>query len=217
MLDALDLDRINVSDEVKATVIRRYREGATLREIGRETAVCRQTAAKIVRAAKLDVVTREDRARQRALDLPIDVIAREYLAGVSAKSLARRYGTEPGAIHRRLEAAGVELRGQSEALRQRMQRLTPEQRRIHMRPAQAAIRGHQRPTEELVRRASTREGRGDLASVGEHRLREMLLARGVETIPQQAIGPYNCDLGAFPVAVEVYGGYWHWTGRHLAR
>src|SRR5690606_21844214 len=33
----------------------------------------------------------------------------------------------------------------------------------------------------------------------------------------QAVGPYNADLGAFPVAVEVFGGHWHSHGRHAER
>jgi hypothetical protein len=45
----------------------------------------------------------------------------------------------------------------------------------------------------------------------------MLEERGVSCIQQQAIGPYNCDLGAFPVAVEIFGGNWHFSGAHLAR
>src|SRR5690606_37643437 len=32
-----------------------------------------------------------------------------------------------------------------------------------------------------------------------------------------AIGPYNCDLAVHPVAVEVFGGGWHWHGAHYAR
>jgi hypothetical protein len=44
----------------------------------------------------------------------------------------------------------------------------------------------------------------------------MLQDRGIPTIAQQAIGPYNCDLGAYPVAVEVFGGGWHWYGDHVA-
>lgn len=33
----------------------------------------------------------------------------------------------------------------------------------------------------------------------------MLSDRGIKTIPQKAIGSYNCDLAAFPVVVEVFG------------
>lgn len=40
---------------------------------------------------------------------------------------------------------------------------------------------------------------------------------GVETTLQKAIGPYNADLAAYPVAVEIFGGNWHARGRHAAR
>ena len=44
-----------------------------------------------------------------------------------------------------------------------------------------------------------------------------LLIEASQPTPQHAIGPYNCDLGAYPVAVEIFGGNWHWSGRHLLR
>ena len=46
---------------------------------------------------------------------------------------------------------------------------------------------------------------------------ESLRAYGVKPIPQLAIGPYNCDLACHPVAVEIFGGNRHFSGRHLAR
>jgi hypothetical protein len=40
----------------------------------------------------------------------------------------------------------------------------------------------------------------------------LLRQRGIFPIPQQAIGIYNCDLGCFPVAVEILGGDWMSAG-----
>jgi hypothetical protein len=37
----------------------------------------------------------------------------------------------------------------------------------------------------------------------------MLAERGIDSIAQRAIGVYNVDLAALPVAVEVLGGGWH--------
>ena len=45
----------------------------------------------------------------------------------------------------------------------------------------------------------------------------MLADRGIKTIPQFPIGRYNCDLATDSIAVEVWGGHWHWHGAHLAR
>jgi hypothetical protein len=51
----------------------------------------------------------------------------------------------------------------------------------------------------------------------EQLVQQMLAIRGVETVPQKAIGPYNADLGAEPVAVECFSGEWHRYGRHIDR
>ena len=45
----------------------------------------------------------------------------------------------------------------------------------------------------------------------------MLIERGLDVIPQKAIGPYNVDLASGTVAVEVFGGGWHGYGRHRRR
>jgi hypothetical protein len=34
---------------------------------------------------------------------------------------------------------------------------------------------------------------------------------------QKAVGPYNIDIAAKPIAVEIFGGHWHGSGRHVAR
>jgi len=36
---------------------------------------------------------------------------------------------------------------------------------------------------------------------------------GIDTIINKAIGPYNADIGAGSVAVEIFGGTWHGGGR----
>jgi len=65
--------------------------------------------------------------------------------------------------------------------------------------------------------AKGRQAKATHVSEIELELAGMLSERGIETTPQLAIGPYNCDLAARPVAVEVFGGHWHWHGHHLAR
>ena len=70
-------------------------------------------------------------------------------------------------------------------------------------------RGRHADFNELCRHALAKERFGKLTR-HELTLRDLLIERGIRTIPQQAIGPYNCDLGANPVAVLNHS---YWTSR----
>ena len=45
----------------------------------------------------------------------------------------------------------------------------------------------------------------------------MLSARGFQLKRQTAVGTYNCDFSFDSVAVEIWGGTWHFQKRKLAR
>jgi len=151
------------------------------------------------------------------LALPVCEIVALYRTGLSENALAKCFGVSRRAIAARLTAAGVVRRTQSEAERIKWSQMTPTQRRRQIRAAHAAKRGRAVSLETKCKHAITVEKRLLNISPKEIELRHMLLRRGIEVVPQKAIGPYNCDLAAAPVAVEVYGGNWHWYGRHLAR
>lgn len=144
-----------------------------------------------------------------------DVIAL-YRQGVSEIGLARRYKVSRSVIARVLRVASVERRTQSESERVKWAGMTPRQRRAQTAAAHAAVRGTHQPLEHRCRIALSIERVGRL-TIHEHRLYDLLERRKLSTIPQRAIGPYNCDLGAAPVAVEIWGGHWHWGGRHMRR
>lgn len=153
----------------------------------------------------------------KRLDIDIDDLVREYLAGRSQKELSDSLGVSRPAIRRRLVERGIEVRDPSEAERTKWQRMNPEVRARQVAAAHAAARGRRRTDADLCQRALTRQERGLGISGLEKRLASMLEERGLATVAQEAIGRYNCDLGAFPVAVEIWGGNWHWYGRHIAR
>ena len=149
--------------------------------------------------------------------LPIDEIAVRYLAGESENSLAQTFNVSRGAIRVRLRKADIELRDQTTA-NQLMSKQTPideHHRRISI--AQEATRGRKASLNELLRRAQTKERKPSNRSQAEILLETWLTERGVVSIPQQAIGKYNVDLGTYPVAVEIFGGTWHFTKNHVER
>ena len=147
----------------------------------------------------------------------IDDLVQSYTNGRSVLALSGEYGVSRRTITKRLAELGIVVRTNSEAHIRRWQRSTPDQRLSQVRAAQNVRRGSHEEIEVLIARAATRERRCLGASTLEQALQALLQARGIDTITQQAIGPYNCDLGASPVAVEVWGGDWHWTGRAAQR
>lgn len=79
------------------------------------------------------------------------------------------------------------------------------------------VKGHTWSMEVLDKRSITREIRKTHRSPAETKLSNWLHDLGVDTTPQKAIGPYNCDLATDSVAVEIFGGKWHGYGDHLSR
>lgn len=147
---------------------------------------------------------------------PEDLIQR-YLAGESANALAKRYGVSRGAVEHFLDRAGIPRRGPAEANRLLAAQRTPEERKRYAEAANAACRGKPQSFEHRCKIALAKERSQAHVSPDELLLQEWLRQRGIEATLQKAIGPYNADLAAYPVAVEIFGGNWHAYGRHATR
>jgi len=157
----------------------------------------------------------------RRIKLPVNKIVELYKGGMSENAIAKKFDVTRNVIRRRLESTDTHIRAQSEAETLKWSQMSESKRQHQVKAAHEAIEGRELSFEQKCKTAKTREQTaGDNpAIVSEHEtiLRRMLAVRGIDTIWQKAIGPYNCDLAATPVAVEVYGGGWHWHGRHVAR
>lgn len=161
------------------------------------------------------------RTGEGLVSLPVEQIVTAYLAGESESSLAKRYGTSRTVIRHRLAHAGIERRGRTAANRLMMATRSPEENRRNAEAAHAAARGGVQPLHRLEQRAIVREQLGwDAGNIGRG---EIVVARyleglGFSIVPQRAVGIYNVDLAVNEsVAIEVYGGGWHLTGRHAQR
>lgn len=148
-----------------------------------------------------------------------DEIVSRYTAGESGKAIA---GSLPGNLSRGfvvsvLEEAGIPVRGASDAERLKWQQMSPATRKNQVAAAHAAMRGRTLPFEEKCAQALGKEAKCPNQSGHERLMIDHLSALGLPVIPQKAIGPYNADIGAAPVAVEIYGGNFHAYGRHAAR
>ncbi len=150
--------------------------------------------------------------------LPTDDIVQAYLSGQPEYKIAQRYHVSRNVIKNRLLRAGVRRRTESEARRLCWQQMTPEQRRNQVKAAHEATKGRKVPLKTLKKIARTREKNAlKHCSKYELQFQKMLEERGIKTVLQKAVGPYNCDLAAYPVAVEIFGGGWHFHGRHALR
>ena len=162
------------------------------------------------------------RKRNRAgmftfLDLPIDSIVELYTSGESEKQIAKLFNVSRNVIRRRLVSQGIEIRPQSERIKLVWQGFSKERRIRQTEAAHKATKGKPMSWEAKCKHAKTIEKYPSNFSESELVLIKMLSERGIEAIHQKAIGPYNCDLAAYPIAVEIFGGNWHFFGHHAAR
>lgn len=151
------------------------------------------------------------------ITLPSAMMVQRYEAGESENAIAQSFGVARSVIRRCLREEGVTLRTNASANRLMMTQRTPEQHRAYTSRAHAANRGRPVRFEVLCRKAATLQRLERNVSPAERLLALWLRDRGIDAVPQFAIGPYNADLGTYPVAVEIYGGNWHTGGRHSSR
>jgi len=197
----------------ESSVIDFYNTGATIAEVGRKFCV---TDKVIVRILTENGITTENRKFIRGL--PFAEIASLYADGVGAAGVAKKFNISASVIIRLLRENGVHIRNASEQQQARMDRTPFHERQRLAEKANAAVRGVPKKRSESIKMARTSFLNGTRRSSPlETRLAEMLLERGIESLPQYPVGPYNCDLACPPVAVEVLGGKWHWHGEHRAR
>lgn len=154
------------------------------------------------------------RPGMRRCELMGDQILALYADGIGYKGVADRLGLGSTAVYRFLVANGIKIRNRSEQQKARMDRATPDEIAQLTSAAHKAATGRPQTWDERCKRAKTREGKIAGISQAEIDLREGLISYGLTVNIQTAIGAYNSDLTCGTVAVEVWGGGWHWYGEH---
>jgi very-short-patch-repair endonuclease len=149
----------------------------------------------------------------------IDDLCRLYQSGFLESDLAKRFNVAYQAIHSWLVKRDVPLRSLSEGHRIAAARASKEERARRSKAAHDAVRGKRQTLEHREKIALTREDRQISISPIEMTCARALRRAGFDCTPQKAIGPYNVDIAINepPVAVEIFGGGWHGSGRHAAR
>lgn len=159
---------------------------------------------------------RNGQGRFGYIDLPIDDIVNLYISGWSQKIIARKYNVSRSAILRRLKSMDINIRTQSETLRNLWGQMSQSERDHQVKAAHKATLGKPVTWERKCKHAKTIEKNPSNFSSLELKVQQMLLKRSIKTIHQKAIGAYNGDLAAYPVVVEIWSGNWHFTSHHLA-
>jgi very-short-patch-repair endonuclease len=150
-------------------------------------------------------------------DIPVNDVIRKYRSGWSKARIGNCYGGCYNVIRRILREQGVRTRTDSEVMKLRWQHATSKERRNLLEPMHKAVLGRKQTLQHLLKRAQGVERMRSNSSPAEFRLQKMLQRRRIQTTPQKAIGKYNCDLAAAPVAVEILGGYWYSQPTKLTR
>ena len=191
---AVPLDPAKVDDAIAL-----YQSGKTADEVSDALGIGKTSVYRALERHGL-------RARPRLRELDTAAIVTRYLAGESELALSRAFGIDRNGIRRRLLEAGISPRGRSAAMFTRMANTSPEDRKKLAQPSHDALRGTKRPFSQKVRRALTREAQGIGISPVEAQFSAALADRGLHTLPQLAVGPYNIDIAAPPVAASGMNG-----------
>jgi hypothetical protein len=191
---------------------RRYLAGESTPTLAKAYGCCIATIARLLSDAGVQLRSHAEAVRlAKGVTIDIEDIAHRHIAGESVNALAKSFGVSRPAIVRRLSAAGVPVRGSSDANRLRMQGLSPDQRRRLTSSANAAARtgnvsmadrdpGHERPTISSALRRCRKVGQGEAELI------DLIIARGIAVETQLPVYGYNLDIAVESVAVEVWWG-----------
>lgn len=200
-------------------IIKRYMGGESGEKIAASIGVSSGPVYRVIREAGVVRSVKEGRAISAANAPPpahaAEIVDR-YKAGQTQDQIAADLGITQATVSHWVIKAGVQ-RSRSETERRKWAGMTPETRAAQVASAHDAVRGLARSDEDLERRALSKERNQSHATSDERRMAAWMLSRGIQTIAQKAVGKYNVDLAAEPVAVELFGGGWHAHGDHRTR
>jgi transposase-like protein len=199
---------------------RAYEAGESVESIARRVGVSSNVVQRRFRAAGVQLRTsREVYQRRRGFrDSDVRPLHAEYLRGASSVDLAKRLGCHSSTLRNVFKRAGLPVRDARAAHIVHNAALPASERSRRAAAAHEAVRGVKHSAEQLRARALRREAAPPPMPSTERRVAGVLRRMGNALRYQRACGPYNIDLAiGDAIAVEVFGGGWHASGRHAAR
>lgn len=199
----------------------RYETVLSLKQVAQEFGISLSVLHRAARKAGFHIRSKSEAAKElamRSAAIDPDGIIALYNEGVGVRGIFNQCQIPIKVIESILRESGINLRNRSEQQYSRMKRTDFAARQKLAAAANAASRGRIATVEERCKMAATYEANGTRrASVYEDALADCFDIAGIGYVRQKAIGPYNCDFTIDAIAVEVFGGGWHWHGDHLAR
>ncbi|WP_373084514.1 hypothetical protein [Zhongshania sp.] len=192
-------------------LIHEYAKGRTVADLAREFGVSRKVIKRILQSSGVSTKS------NTALDLPDGEIIAMYTGGASENATANHFGISRNVVARILGENGIARRTQSEAESLKWSQMSDEARANQVEAAHKATTGRPLDESHRIAKAEDKAAKGGFDSPDEMALHDMLVRRGCRPELQRRVGVYNCDLTVHPVAVEVWGGGFHFFGRHAAR
>lgn len=199
------------TDPVKLqNAVQLYIKGCTVPEASRQSGVSKSVILRALQAHGIDRISKHERS---VAHIDRKEVERLHLEGIGVGGIAERLNSSPSPITKILHDLGHKPRNRTEQQFARMARTDSDARKKLVAKANEAARGRKASSQELVKRA---QARSRIVSAYETKLAAALRDRGVAFSTQTPIGPYNCDFTIGSIAVEVWGGGWHFTGNHAA-
>lgn len=144
-----------------------------------------------------------------------DHVVELYRSGQSQNQIAAAIGIHQTTVSNLLKRRGERI-SRSEAETRKWATMTDAQRAAQVAPAHRAVVGMKRTDADLSARAVGKQRTQAHATDDERLMAAWMAERSIDTVLQCAIGKYNVDVAAEPVAVELFGGGWHAHGAHRA-
>lgn len=202
-------------------IVERYNSVLSVADVAREFGISYNVAYRILKENGVVILSQSDAAIKRSINasgVTDKIICDMFASGIGVRGIYEKTGASIHSIRRILARNGVATRNRSEQQFARMAITSSAERKALASAAHHAVRGRVRSMEELCLMAATREKtKGVRTSIYEDALFASFQSSGLAPIAQKAIGPYNCDIAIGSIAVEVFGGHWHWNGEHLSR
>lgn len=198
----------------RTEIIQLIKSGKSAREASQLTGISIGVVYKAMHEFGI-TVTCEKKTRKIKYDEDSAIF--QVLSGKSVKRVASEFCVPRSSIVKAMKSRGLRQPNRSEGMFRRMAETSREERSRLASFANEAARGRKATLQEREKAAKTVSERLSNQSPLEIEFAKMLDAIGVKSIPQCQIGPYNSDLACGDVAVEVWGGNWHFYGRHAER
>lgn len=150
--------------------------------------------------------------------LDTNYIISEYKRGIGVVGIAKALNVSPSPIKRIILQSGIPLRNRSQQQQARMDITSDEDRKKLVKAANKAAKGRLVTSQEIEKRNRTLVARKSVkTSEIEIAFTELLDDAKIPYSKQVVCGRYICDFVINGVAVEIWGGNFHFMGAHIAR